>query len=319
MKKEKAKLIIDVTKNIIEQYMDQLGYSINEKQIDPKVINDSYEFECTVTRAIRALDNTQKLLNNFEDIFNNDEKLQEEKNKILWIEGFSEEEKEISLAIEFSKKAFKEIGIPEYSIQPLVCHFILTNAKNTPYFIKVWGGEFGKEIYNEKGIYNVGQLKINNTLSPSMNSDSQYYYSQGRDLLLDANQTYEIVDKYFDDLSYTKLLTINDYVEAIKTIAKLANGNDPRFLYSTICYDFLKRRLYHKSSMLYENTELLDKYNNKSLDSKEDTINNKVTILREKIDRLQSLNKEEEELKERLSNITKEQEQIKEEINGFKL
>ncbi len=317
MKNEKAKLLTDITRNIIEQYMNQLEISIDEHQKDPKVINDRYEFECTVERAIRALDNTQKLLGNFEEIFNNGEKLQEEKNKLLWIEGISEEEKEFSLACEFSKKAFKEIGIPEYSIEPIICHCILTNAKNTPYFIEVWGGEFGKEIYNEKGIYNVGPLKINNTLSPSMNSDNQYYYSQGKGLLLDANQTDEIVDKYLNKLSETKLVKIDDYVETFKNINKLGSGSDSRFPYSKICYEFLKKRLYHKSSMLYENTEFLNKYN--ILEPKKDTINDKIDILKEKIDRLQSLNKEEKELKERLSNITKEQEQIKEEINGFKL
>ena len=84
MENKKVQLIVDVTKNIIEQYIKQLNTSIKENENNPEVLNDDYEYECTVERAIRALEKTKKALHNFENIFSNDKILCEEKGKYLW-------------------------------------------------------------------------------------------------------------------------------------------------------------------------------------------------------------------------------------------
>ncbi len=100
-----------------------MNTSIKENENNPEVLNDdSREYECTVERAIRALDKTKKALHNFLKI-SNDKILSEEKGKYLWNIDLSEE-KEIYLVQKFSVKLFNEIGIADDSIRIMIAHCI---------------------------------------------------------------------------------------------------------------------------------------------------------------------------------------------------
>ena len=277
MENKKVQLIVDVTKNIVEQYIKQLNASIKENENNSEVLNNDCEYECTVERAIRALDKTKKALHNFENIFSNDKILSEEKGKYLWNIDLSEEEKEIYLVQKFSVKLFNEIGIPDDSIRIMIAHCITMsvndeiNQKNI-----LEHGNF-KKYYNADGVYNVGDLYINNTLSPLMNSKNYYYYNQYKQFELDANGTYKILNKYFAELSKEKNLTIEDLKS---TYEILQNCNGSENCSEIDCFDFLKSEIeYSYDDYMFTNfINFINKYNteksnvNTNLDEKSQLI-----------------------------------------------
>lgn len=277
MENKKVQLIVDVTKNIIEQYIKQLNTSIKENENNPEVLNDDYEYECTVERAIRALDKTKKALHNFENIFSNDKILSEEKGKYLWNIDLSEEEKEIYLVQKFSVKLFNEIGIPDDSIRIMIAHCITMSVNDEIDQKNILEHGNFKKYYNADGVYNVGDLYINNTLSPLMNSKSYYYYNQYKQFELDATGTYKILNKYFTELSKEKKLTIEDLKSTYRI---LQNCNGSENCSEIDCFEFLKSEIeYSYDDYMFTNfINFINKYNteksnvNTNLDEKSQLI-----------------------------------------------
>lgn len=216
MKSKKAQLIIDITKEVVEQYRTSLASSIEVSKNDPDVLSDSYEYECRVTRAAKCLEYVDGILNNFEksmfdgEINENGSYIatynmeKRSLNKLLWYEETTQTQMEEQLMMEGSRNMFHQLGIPEFSMYPLAYHAKLNMKDDNKGFIQI---EQKRGRYNEDGKYKVGNLNINNCLSQVIvnyddaitlrhSQQKPVLYDQTTDFHVNAEPILEIVDRY---------------------------------------------------------------------------------------------------------------------------
>lgn len=311
---KKAKLIVDITKNIIKQYIDVLEVFINKNICDPSVKENFSEYEIKVSKASNASFDVKRLLYNYENLF------EREKKELSNASETANDDIEVTASILLAEKAFKEIGIPKRSIQPLICYCIIKDvlkndkSKLVFSFDKLIRMHDIDHIYNNIGLYNVGNLVINGTLDPDIKSNKQNYYKQDAYLLLEADQIHDMVEKYFNNLSKEKNITVDDYIDICNSLRKIGGTSD---FDEYDCNGFFNRHIDNKrTSIIYQYPKFLDKY---SIPKVEITPEQKLEEIKNKMARLEQLNKEESKLESRLGEIQAEKKALEQEINGLKL
>lgn len=234
-KDKKVKLVIDVAKNIVEQYREQLKNNIEEK----KNMNlDEYAEENYVIRAEKALGFVDKILDNFEESVFDGELIDGafhlvvydvRRNKKYVSSSFGTLLENVQAGV---KRVFEQIGIPEYSIYPIILD-IMERTKDKNY---VNGNlderMIGNKYFNTDGKYKVGELNINNLLGTQMIDNRLTYflgfpgipalYSQDSDFCLDVHEIKNIIDSYIkEELIERNLESLKDQNKFVNDTFKL--------------------------------------------------------------------------------------------------
>lgn len=346
MESKKANLIIDVAKNVVEQYREQLANSIRERKL---MDLDAYEYECTVERAERALASVDKILENFEQsIF--DGKITEEATyqaiytskgrelkEMLYKEKPILSDIELELAQMGTVRVLKQIGIPEYSIYPIISD-IMERTRDVNYTDGKLNEERIKFLndkeFNIEGKYRVGELSINNLLSTKVTldtgvltytEDTPMLYSQGKSLYLQVDGIKDIIDEYIkegiNERNLESLEEQNNFVnETFNTVRYVGTiGGATSQNYSMYYYERFKSVFDHNSyggNDYYRTArEVKKETQNNDFESKKELESLKQQ--KENLERLAKLNEEEQQLLNRLIEIQNEKEKLLSTVSGI--
>ena len=258
---KQVKLIIDIAKNIVEQYREQLKNNIEEKK---KMNLDEYSEENYVIRAEEALGYVDKILANFEDsVF--DGKIIDGKfyhvaynygyrgNTVYQNSAWETLLENVQYGI---NRIFEQIGIPKYSIYPIIAD-IMERTRESNY---VDGNLYKplvdiKNIYfNSDGKYKAGELVINNRLACHLVNDKLTYNytfsndepvicSQDNDLWFEIHKIKDLIDKYISEgLIEGKLESLLEQNRFINSTFNLVR----RVGTFGGCYDNEKTRYYYE-------------------------------------------------------------------------
>ncbi|MBQ9072326.1 MAG: hypothetical protein IJY25_04145 [Bacilli bacterium] len=347
MQSKKANLVIAVAKNVVEQYREQLSKSIEAnkyRDLEP------YTYENRVQRAERALASVDKILENFEQSVFDGEITEEATYQAIYTSKGRElkemlynkkpvlSDVELELALMGTRRIFKQIGIPEYSIYPIISD-IMERTRESNYI----NGELDEEKvklhdkeFNLSGKYKVGQLNINNILSTKVpadtgvliyTEDTPYLYPQGKDLYLEVDKIKEIIDAYIEEeINEKKLESLekqNDFVsdtfQTIRYVGTIGGGNSQD--YSMYYYEHFRNVFdynYRGGKDYYRVARPLEpKKQTSDFDSKGELQSLKQQ--KENLERLAQLTEEEKELNARLLEILEEKMRIVREISGVKV
>lgn len=324
-KSARAQLVVDISKNIIKQYIEQLKKAIKENENDKYVKEHKYSYENKVERAKIALEAVEKLYENY------DASLVREKFMMMSREDAKEEELEFARATNFSHRMFKEICISEIALLKPLYHCILKQTNND-FFKEIYGSDVSK-YYNDNGIYDCGELNINNILGTKVTMDSgvflveddrkAYPYDQGKTFEINANEIDSIIRNYIKKNYDENDFTMEDYRGIIRDVRQVSGTGaatsyefDKGDSFSSYSFDFFDHYIKHKDAFINLCGE---NFSFENIVGHEPTLDDKLNEIKEKVAKFEALNKEEAELKQRLDALAKEKQQVKDEINGFKL
>lgn len=331
MESRKANLIIDVTKNVVEQYRDQLQKSIEENRV--KELSD-YGYENKVERAEICLDCVNHILENFEkSIFDGEitEDATYEANytsegrkllRIAYNESVTKEQREESITLSGSQRVFEQIGIPTNALYPVIADIMERNRD-----INYKDGTLIEErvkrsnkLFNVDGIYNVGSLNINNLLLTQVTVDTgvliypnstPVLYSQGKDLFLNIKDIEKVIDKYIEDGikigNLDDLESQNNFInDTFSTFSHYSTniGADSSYYYKYFRKVFERGGLGEKTYYRREARKVKTEQDSVGFGSENalKTLKNQKQML----EKLDELNKEEQQLSSRLIQINEE-------------
>lgn len=229
MESKKAKLMADISKNIVEQYLINLEDSIqqSEAELDPNNNEQKYAYENYVERAKRHAELVRDILTNYDASLFDGAILEgetlishyNEKGRIYkvmkHIPGVKREDIEIQLMQNGIKKMFTAIGInPEClnyvlyaSMQMLSGDYIINESEAEKYNENL---EYGaaKPADISGYVCNAGRININNVLTTDVTLDTKtllseihepVLYPQAHDLLIDARPIHRIIEQYLKE------------------------------------------------------------------------------------------------------------------------
>jgi len=348
MQNKKANLVIAVAKNVVEQYREQLKNSIeNNKHRDL----EPYTYENRVERAERALASVDKILENFEQsVF--DGEITEDKTyramytskgremkELLYHSVTSKEERELEEVLDGTRRIFKQIGIPQYSIYPIVSDLI-ERTRDGNYLNGKLDEEKVKYLYDEKfnidGIYKVGILNINNLLSTKVTidtgvliytQDNPVLYPQGKDFYLETAKIKEVIDNYIEEEINERNLKsleeqnnfISDTFDLLRHVGTIGGCStaDYSFYYYERFKSLFNRNGFGAKSYYAYPRHINNKSQKNDFNSKKELESLKQQ--KENLERLAQLTEEEKELNARLLEILEEKMRIVREFSGVKI
>lgn len=330
MESKKANLLIDISKNIVEQYRKQLANSV---EISKQEDLDVYSHENFVDRAGRCVGVIDKFLDNYDASIFDGEVLEDktvryiytrngrEEAEVRYVREFSKEERELIEAKEGIDNLFHFIGIPSYSMSPIIAD-IITRFQDKNYRGGKVDEEFARirnERFNVDGKYDVGELKFNNTLSShivfesgafrrSNLEENRYLYEAGVSrFVLDSLPIFDIVNQYvikeLNDNAIEGLEEQNKKVEnTMDLVTRLVHySSDPRIEYSAYYYDYFRGLEKYPIENYFTQARVVEKH---------DFRKEELEQAKDNISRLNALTIEENQLLTRLNEIQDEKVQI---------